>query len=98
VHPSPGRGFFQPLPESAPVRLNWLLGRDRFGMSKPLATSEDLSVRTPEPGPRAGTNTESGTNRQNGVGSEWQAGNIPEFLQQSFATRANASNGAAAAG
>jgi len=33
-----------------------------------------------------------------GVGSEWQAGNIPEFLQQSFATRANASNGAAAAG
>ena len=66
-------------------------------IAPPFATSEDLSVRTPEPGPRAGTNSESGTNRQNGVGSEWQAGNIPESLQQSFATRANASNGAAAA-
>ena len=66
-------------------------------VGKRCATSEDLSVRTPEPGPRAGTNSESGTNRQNGVGSEWQAGNIPESLQQSFATRANASNGAAAA-
>jgi hypothetical protein len=65
--------------------------------NKHYATSEDLSVRTPEPGPGAGTNSEWGTNRQNGVGSEWQAGNIPEFLQQSFATRANASNGAAAA-
>src|ERR1019366_4000512 len=66
-------------------------------VGKRCATSEDLSLRTPEPGPRAGTNSESGTNRQNGVGSEWQAGNIPEFLQQSFATRANASNGTAAA-
>jgi hypothetical protein len=75
-------------------------GKRRFssGIGLHFATSEDLLVRTPEPGPRAGTNSESGTNRQNGVGSEWQAGNIPEFLQQSFATRANASNGAAAAG
>src|SRR5690349_14986763 len=36
--------------------------------------------------PRAGTNSEPGTNSQNGVGSGWQARNIPEFLEQSFAT------------
>jgi hypothetical protein len=52
------------------------------GVPKHCATSEDLSVRTPEPGPRAGTNSESGTNRQNGVGRNGRHDTSPSFCNR----------------